>query len=154
MCCKLVRKGTGAKIFAEYGTAEWSEHYSLSVAAVHLAVCVSVYPSICLSIYGTINMGDGVDCSRPFNLLLGRKSKGADRRQCLKFKGRRARFVTGWPRSTGWLIFEVIFHTRAQSWVATLQKETWHKWHAMRFCQYAEYIWVSCWKLDLSQVCW
>jgi len=63
------------------------KHYSMSGAAVYLtiyltvylSICLPVYPSICLSIYGTISMGDGVDCSKSFNLFLGRRSKGADR---------------------------------------------------------------------------
>jgi len=126
--------------------------YLSNCLSVYLLICLSVYLSIYASMYGTICIGDGVDWSRPFDLFLCWRSKGAERWESWNFEGRRATFVTGWQRHTWCLSFKLIFHTRAQLLVATLQKETWHIWHAMRFCQYAEYIWVSCWKLHLSQV--
>jgi len=126
--------------------------YLSNCLSVCLSIYLSVYVFIYASMYGTICIGDGVDWSSPFDLFLCRRSKGADRWESWNFEGRRATFVTGWQRPAWCLIFEVIFHTRAQLLVATLQKETWHIWHAMRFCQYAEYIWVACWKLHLSQV--
>ena len=48
MCCKLVRKEGDGKSSAEYGTAERSEHYCLSIAAVYLSIYLTVYLSIYL----------------------------------------------------------------------------------------------------------